>query len=88
MKKSALAIAALGTLVLSACGAYQIVEPLGENHYKITTYQPNWMMPKSEADYVLSLVTDKVCPSGWKTLKEYQLKGQGYPIFNWEIECL
>lgn len=87
MKKSVLAMAALGTLTLSACGPVQIVELLGSNHYKIASYQPHGSMFKPEADYILSLLSEKECPYGWKILKEYQTQGPRYPIFNWEIEC-
>lgn len=37
---------------------------------------------------VLSVLAREKCPDGWETVKDYQQKGPGYPIWTWEIACL
>lgn len=83
--------AAVAILALAGCsfiGAdWQHSETeIGENAYRLEYSQ--MYANKMHADGTLSIFAKEKCPSGWRTDKEYQKKGPGYPIWVWEISCL
>lgn len=58
----------------------------GENAWRLKYSQQ--YASKANADSVLSVLAREKCPNGWETVKDYQQKGPGYPIWTWEIACL
>lgn len=77
--------AMLALMLLAGCAPVQAI-PLGDGAFRVE-YGERYAT-KANADSVLSVISHDHCPNGWNILKDYQRKGDGYPIWVWEISCL
>src|SRR5208283_1369858 len=59
---------------------------IGDNAWRLEYSQE--YATKENANSVLSVFARNKCPNGWDTVRDYQQKGPGYPIWTWEISCL